>query len=92
MSPAFRLQILVLSICLLTEFSSQGSSSEIQRLGKGHSLYRFDTWAKRNALDLSSWRQLGSIENYDIVAIPRIEAEEVESVAKRGAYLDLPWG
>nr|CDS32492.1 neuropeptide [Hymenolepis microstoma] len=92
MSPRFRLQILVLSICLLLEFSFQGSASEIQRLGKGHSLYRYDNWSKRNVPDFSSWRQLGSIEHYEIVAIPRIDAEEVESVSKRGAYLDLPWG
>ncbi|VDL58201.1 unnamed protein product [Hymenolepis diminuta] len=77
---------------LLSEFLTLGSASEIQRLAKGSSLYHYDAGRKHNVPDFPSWRHLGSTENYDIVAIPRVETGEEESVVKKGAYLDLPWG
>lgn len=92
MSPVFRLQILFLSMFLLSEFLILCSADEIQRLAKRRSLYRYDAGSKRSVPDFPSWRHLGSTENCDIVAIPREEAGEEEYVAKKGAYLDLPWG
>ncbi|VDL62152.1 unnamed protein product [Hymenolepis diminuta] len=86
MSPVLRLQILLLSIWLSSEFLTQGAAVDIQRLAKKRLVFLKD------AVDYSSWRYLGRMENYDIVAIPRPESEGLESVAKRGAYLDLPWG
>ncbi|KAM3186793.1 hypothetical protein ACTXT7_003603 [Hymenolepis weldensis] len=77
---------------LLSEFLTLGSAGKIQRLVKRHSLYRYNTGSKRSVPDFPSWRHLGSMENYDVVAIPRVEVEEEESIAKKGAYLDLPWG
>lgn len=93
MSSVFRCQILLLSLCLLSEFLKEGTATEIQRLTKRrqYPAFLYDAWGKRGTPDFT-WKWLGIVDGHEIIAIPRPEVEESGSLSKRGAYLDLPWG